>query len=112
MRVQLQEGFIHTYGIPLTASAQRGVTLRQVRDTMATLYNEAQGGNIPWFPYTNKVASNWLRSSIIKSSQKLNTYPPGGISGRRISFLSEQHIINGRDFRIDIDNLVGTNLKE
>ena len=108
MRVQLQSGVTATFAIPLNADARTGVTTRQVRDAMLSIYAEAKTLN--WFPYT--ALEPWLRKSIIEISQELNRFPPLGVSaGAMRTIVTRQTNHNRRNFRIDVENLRGTNLR-
>jgi RHS repeat-associated protein len=114
MRVQLQEGIDTTfYGKSEHNTAQTGVTLFQVRNAMQELYNEARadasfGRNK--FPYN--ALEDWLFSSVISISIKLGTYPPGGISGLQRNFIQETVEYRKKEYRLDVDNLSGHNLRQ
>jgi hypothetical protein len=113
MRVQLQESrsgvTLHTEGIPIEGDPNRGVTVRQVQAALGELFSRARGLN--WFKNTYM---RDLRRAIINTSQELNRYPPLGIS--RIGNMREvSHEFPGPNrsmYRVDVDNLRGTNLRE
>jgi hypothetical protein len=113
MRVQLQrdnERLAST--IAVIAQASTGVTTRQIRDAMQQIYSNAaaQTLNYEWFPFAS--LGPWLRSAIIQLSQELKRYPPGGVFGQNLNILRRETIFRGRDYRLDIENISGHNLRQ
>ena len=107
MRVQLQQGHNHTYGLPIIAPENPGVSVLQVRMTMATMFSTCPVA-APWFPL-NRLKSQ-LVSGVIRLSTKLGTYPPLGTSkGGNIE--RAEFYDGGKEYRIDIENLFGWNLR-
>jgi RHS repeat-associated protein len=115
MRVQLQEGSNHTLGdeeLVRKNNSKEGVTVQQMRGALNTLYDkvyrrkEAAG----WFP-TSELEHQFF-TAVISLSQDLNRFPPGGVMGLRRSLLSEVMHHRGKEYRIDIDNLKGWNLRK
>jgi hypothetical protein len=111
MRVQLQDDTNkkyskHTFGITRTNNASTGVTKLQLRNAMDELY-QGLAIRATWFPLTLRPQ---LKNAIILISQKLDQYPPSGTqtSGNieRITFLDR-----GIQYRVDIENLFGHNLR-
>lgn len=105
MRVQLQQSragvTLKTHGIPIFGPATPGIGVRQVQAALARLFAEAQ--ILDWFPNSQL---RDLRTAIIRVSQALNRYPPGGIIwGGNI----EREEFG--EFRVDIENLRGHNLR-
>jgi RHS repeat-associated protein len=115
IRIQLQDSYAgltkHTLGYPLIGRTGNppGVTVNEVQAGMALLYADV-AFRADWFPLSMKP---WLGSSIVSVSRRLNRYPPGGISGRQLGFESEKIQYSGTiEYRIDVDNLRGTNLRQ
>jgi hypothetical protein len=111
MRVQLQDDTMkknhpHTFGVARSANASTGVKRLHMRNAMKELYQDV-GIRAAWFPLRFLPQ---LVSAIIRISQKLDQYPPGGTqtSGNieRITFLD-----HGIQYRLDIENLFGHNLR-
>jgi hypothetical protein len=109
MRVQLQDDPMissHTFGITRTANPNPGVTLLQIRHAMQELYQNVQIGAL-WFPLR---LLPQLITAIILLSQRIGQYPPGGTSAsgniERRTFLDR-----GIQYRVDIENLFGHNLR-
>ena len=115
MRVQLQEGVDNTfYGISQYNTEQVGVTVLQMRSALLTLYNTASSDSAigrSAFPFN--ALNDWLMSSVIIASQKLGTYPPGGIFVPKRNFVSIPTVWHrGKEYRLDVDNLAGHNLRQ
>lgn len=109
MRIQLQLGRIYTApGTPVLNAPDPGVTVLMARNALDTLYRKAQtDGRFP------SSLNGGLRSAIIRMSQTFGAYSrAGGITGRKITF-TQEYIEPGRTngWRIDADNLRGTNLQ-
>jgi hypothetical protein len=83
-----------------------------VRDAMLQIYTnaKAQAPNYEWFPFGS--LEPWLRSAIIKLSQDLKRYPPSGVTGQNLNILREETTFRGKDYRLDIENMSGHNLRE
>jgi RHS repeat-associated protein len=115
MRVQLQEGLDNTfYGVAQKNTDHVGVMVLQMRSALQTLYNAASGDSATGrnaFPFN--ALNDWLVTSIIISSQKLGTYPPGRIFVPQKGFLNIPPIqYRGKEYRLDVDNLAGHNLRQ
>ncbi len=108
MRVQLQQGHEHNYSISIEAMSDQGVTTRQVRDGLEELYNGAS--TLEWFPF-NKLQA-WMRRSIIVLSQELKRFPPNGVREENRNILRKEEKYNRKEYRIDIENMKGWNLRE
>lgn len=109
MRLQLQDDTMiagHTYGITRTNNSIPGVTVLQMRHALFELYHTVAVG-APWFPLRLRPR---LVGAIVYLSQRLGQYPPGGtVSGgnvERATFLDR-----GIQYRLDIENLRGHNLR-
>ena len=114
MRVQLQEGLNKTfYGVAQQNTAQQGVTVLQMRAALKTLYDVASNDFTSGrgaFPFT--ALEDWLTTSVIVISQRLGWFPPGGIIGLRRNFIQETQDYRGKEYRLDVDNLSGHNLRQ
>ena len=114
MRVQLQEGQQNTfYGRSAHNTAAVGVTVFQMREAMQNLFEDAQddttfGRNK--FPFA--ALQSWLFSAVISLSIQLGMFPPGGIAVPRRNFIQEATKYRGKEYRLDMDNLAGWNLRE
>ena len=111
MRVQLQDdtnfkNHPHTFGIARTANASTGVTTLQIRHALAELY-QTVNVRATWFPLRLLPR---LISAIISMSQKLNHYPPAGIQ-RPGNIERETFVDRGVQYRVDLENLFGHNLR-
>jgi hypothetical protein len=109
MRVQLQDDTMittNTYGVTRSNNPVPGVTVLQVRDALSELYSMVQI-RAPWFPSR---LSPQLATAIILLSQRLGQYPPGGTTAsgniERRTFRDR-----GIQYRVDIENLRGHNLR-
>ncbi|GEM_PF-6305329 len=110
MRVQLQLG--NTFTVPgtpvLTNSDPPGVTILQVRNQgLAPLYLIAKS-EASRFPF-NRFEFDFF-TAVIEISQQAETFAPFGWTGFRRSLLSAP--IGDSGWRIDVDNLEGTNLRQ
>jgi len=114
MRVQLQEGLQNTfYGRSAHNTSAVGVTVFQMREAMQNLFEDAQddtsfGRNK--FPFA--VLQRWLFSAVISLSIRLGTFPPGGIPIPKPNFIQETTKYRGKEYRLDMDNLAGWNLRQ
>jgi hypothetical protein len=109
MRVQLQDDTMirgHTYGVTRTANPNPGVTVLQVRHALAELYHNVRIG-APWFPLR---LLPQLVTAVVLLSQRLGQYPPGGTT---TSGMIERRTFSDRgiQYRVDIENLFGHNLR-
>ena len=109
IRVQLQDDTMirgHTYGVARTNNPNPGVTVLQVRNALAEMYQNVQV-RAPWFPLR---LLPQLVTAIVLLSQRLGQYPPGGTSAsgniERRTFTDR-----GIQYRVDIENLFGHNLR-
>ena len=114
MRVQLQEGLNNSfYGEFAHNTAAVGVTVLQMRQAMNALFDGASDDTSTGrnkFPFT--ALQSWLFSAVITLSEKLGTFPPGGISGTELNFIQETTKYRGKEYRLDMDNLAGWNLRQ
>lgn len=110
MRVQLQQGSAETRGIPKQAPETRGVTVDQMRAAMNELFLEVAAGSVPWFP--NDLES-WLFQSIRTISVKMTSIPANGgvVQVGTISTLKQETFFRNKEYRIEIENLRGRNLR-
>jgi hypothetical protein len=109
MRVQLQQGFVETHAVVRMGPENPGVTVFQMRDALRQLFEETPI-LAKWFPF-NSLKSEFV-TGVITLSQKLGTYPPAGVTaGGQIPGLRYEMYWRGKDYRIDIENLRGHNLR-
>ena len=111
MRVQLQDDTNikhapHTYGIARTANATTGVTVLQIRHALMEMYQDV-AMRAPWFPLRLRPQ---LVAAIIAMSQKLGHYPPAGIQ-RPGNIERATFVDHGTQYRVDLENLFGHNLR-
>jgi RHS repeat-associated protein len=120
MRIQLQS---HKKGAndftlpspPLNALDNRGVRVIQTFPVLDQIYIQAQ--SLDWFSFSTKVGGEtldvWLLASIQYLKARLAKYPPGGITGFKPNFEQAVSVPDrrGTTYRIDVDNLVGWNLR-
>jgi RHS repeat-associated protein len=108
-RVQSQHLYNFASGDSVNRGNPPGVLVGEVQATMALLYAEV-ATRADWFPLSIKP---WLGSRIVSISRRLNRYPPDGIFGLQRGFESEQVGYSGTiSYRIEIDNLRGTHLRQ
>jgi hypothetical protein len=114
MRVQLQEGLDNTfYGVAQQNTDQVGVTVSQMQTALFTLYNTAASDTATGRnAYPFNALDDWLRSAVIFISQDLKRYPPTGVIGLQRNFLQQTTEYRGKEYRLDVDNLVGHNLRQ
>lgn len=109
MRIQLQLG--DKYTAPITPVLLNrdppGVTSLQVRNGLATLYAAARTATAR-FPFNN--LDSELVTAIIIVSQQAGTFAPLGYGLFKRGLLSAP--IGDSGWRIDVDNLEGTNLRQ
>ncbi len=108
MRVQLQYRTQHDHGISLIAVPEIGVTKAQVYSGLGSLW--LTRGNGGWFPSSQDKNA---RRAIIEVSQTIKR--SGSVSGGREQVASSQWFSDGRqapraDYRVDVENIRGTNL--
>ena len=112
MRVQFQVSprssgsqTFETFSRPILGEVAVGVTTRQVRDTMSDMFNERPA----WIP-----AGVDLRGLIIQMSQCISRYPPFGTDPASNPQICspQQSQFGGLWYRVDLENISGTNLKE
>ena len=107
MRVQIQVGDNMVWtdsSVPLTAPSDNGVTTLEVRVAMEALYYKSE-------EHMNKKFTRKLRSAIIEASQKLKNYPPEGtMEPIPSNFANFEY--KGKEYRIDIENIQGWNLRQ
>lgn len=118
MRVQLQKQVKsktkETHGIKLTGYRDYGVTALQVNNALASITpavttQSLQGKRGDWYPI-------WAVPMLIKAiallQKRVVEIPTvGGINGHTLYFLQEIWLVRRDEFRIDIDNLAGHNLR-
>ena len=93
----------HTLGLPIFGPQNPGVPVRAVQAQLSVLWTTANSSAIGWFP--GSLARD-LRSAIIDVSMSLNRWPPAGVSRGGNIERSEFG-----DFRVDVENLRGHNLR-
>lgn len=111
MRLQLQDDTMirgHTYGILRDAPANPGVRRVDIWNALGQLYNTVHAGGVPWFP-ANQLMQHLL-TAIIQVSKAIHKYPPNGVSGSR-NIERATFISKGIEYRVDLENLRGTNLR-
>ncbi len=116
IRVQLQQSPYGGGGVTLNTE---GFSIEQatsipVGRVQAELNNVwiAARSYLPWFPSSDGGAERDLRSAIIDVSKQLNRFPPGGISEFRRSFATSNFDYRkDYNYRVDVDNLSGWNLR-
>jgi RHS repeat-associated protein len=107
MRVQLQLELEETWGLPVPGPKDPGVTVAQMQGALGQLYADAR--LLPWFPFNRLERS--LRKAIVECSERLNVYPSIGgvfIGGQFYQCTFEDH---GDEYRVDLENLRGHNLR-
>jgi RHS repeat-associated protein len=114
MRVQLQDSqagkTLHTNGpLPLVAPSSTGVTVRQVQGALTILYQNYRL-IAPWFPTS---LDPQLAGAIAYVSMRLNRWPAiGGTPAGLIRSLETANFTKGQvQYRVDVDNLRGRNLR-
>ncbi len=109
MRLQLQQGSAETYGVTRENFPRKGVTVRQMQSALNQL-RLTKDFEAPWFP---EVLDDWLGSSIIIISQRLNTVPGSGgvMATGTISTLKQETFHRNKEYRLEIENLRGHNLR-
>jgi RHS repeat-associated protein len=114
MRVQLQRGLTKTfYGRKAHNTPTIGVTVLQMRQAMEKLFEDARDDTSfgrDQFPFA--ALQSWLFSAVISLSIKLGRYPPGGILKPERNFIQETTEYRGKEYRLDVDNLSGWNLRQ
>jgi len=105
MRVQLQQGSSHTNSKVAFALPRWGVSKNHLRARLKHLYYDRHVGG--WFPST---MDKWMFDSIVKLSKKIGKVPSSGVSEGG-TILTEQTTYKKKNYRIDIENLRGTNLR-
>jgi hypothetical protein len=106
MRVQLQQGSLHTISHVAHATPNPGVTTNHVRAKLKHLYYSRSGAS--WFPVA---LDKWMYDSIVALSRDLARFPPYGVTmGGNI--LRKETYYRGKEYRIDIENLRGHNLRK
>jgi RHS repeat-associated protein len=112
MRVQLQDSkggrTLNTHAVIRSAPSKTGVTVLQMRSALHQLWEEIPT-HAPWFPYDK--LENEFFSGVIYLSKRLGEYPPGGVI-QGGNFLRYEIMYRKVDFRIDIENLRGHNLRQ
>jgi RHS repeat-associated protein len=110
MRVQLQYKHQYDHGIALLATPEIGVTKAQVYNGLWHLWQTRGNGN--WFPSSQ---DRNMRRAVVEVSQEVKRRPDP-VDGAREQVASSQWFPNGKqaqraDYRVDVENLRGTNLK-
>jgi RHS repeat-associated protein len=105
MRVQLQEGNRTLATVPKMNYSDPGVTVGQMREALQQLWDQG-ARQIP------VSARPRFRSAIIETSLQYGLYPPGGVSKGGRFYYREFNDDRGVTYRVDSDNLRGTNLRE
>src|SRR5579862_2004198 len=114
MRIQLQVSHSgqtsNTYGMPVAASdPDRGVTPLELRSAMQELYRVAMNLEVEWFPANNMESK--LVEAIVVLSERIKKYEESGISGDRNIERYSWEASRGREYRVDIENKRGLNLR-
>jgi hypothetical protein len=109
MRVQLQYKHQYDHGIALLANPEIGVTKAQVHNGLWHLWLTRENGN--WFPSSQ---DRNTRRAIVEVSKVVKNSPP--VDKPREQVASSQWFPNGKqakiaDYRVDVENLRGTNLQ-
>ena len=87
-------------------SANTGVSVNHVRAKLKQLfYIRNEGG---WFP---SALDKWMFQSIVSLSKKLTGIPAGGGVNIVGNILREETFFRRLEYRIDIENLRGHNLR-
>ena len=109
MRIQLQKGLTTTSPATqvMVNDDPPGVTTAQVRSSLNALWSEAASG-AAGFPFNSNQRD--LRSAIISVSQCAGKFAPSGYGIRTMSLCSAD--IGNSGWRVDLDNLNGTNLRQ
>ena len=110
MRVQLQYKHQYDHGIALLATPEIGVTKAQVYNGLWHLWQTRGNGN--WFPSSQ---DQNMRRAVVEVSKEVKRRPDP-VDGAREQVASSQWFPNGKqpqraDYRVDVENLRGTNLK-
>ena len=110
MRVQLQDdkpaALEHTWGLVAVNTPEFGVTTLQIRTLLADLYAGYKVA-APWFPSR---LEKQLIQAIVLLSQSLKRFPPVGVAmGGNID--REKWLDRGVEYRVDIENERGLNLR-
>jgi len=109
MRIQVQEGSLHTLAEPIVGPPGIGISSRQVRDNMIILFARATGGEAKWLP--DRIRPE-LHSAIVEMSQRLHRWvAAGGTHGRIGNIETVEFPLDSRRYRLDLENLAGDNLK-
>lgn len=108
VRVQLQQGSRRdrTIGKVAIWSANSGVSVNQVRGKLGELYFSRRLGN--WFP---SALDTWMYRSIVSLSIKLGQIPKAGGVSIVGNIFREEIFLKGLEYRVDIENLRGHNLR-
>jgi len=109
MRVQLQDDTMistHTYGVTRVNNPVPGVTVLQIRAALQELYQNVQL-RAPWFPLR---LCPQLVTAIVRLSIRVAHYPPGGTTASG-NIDRETFNDRGTQYRVDIENLFGHNLR-
>jgi len=113
MRVQLQQSpyggggvTLNTEGFPIEQATS--IPVSRVRTELTNVFRAAST-YLDWFPSDGL---RDLRSAIIDVSKKLGNFPPNGIAEGRLSIVTSKFDYRkDYEFRVDVDNLAGWNLR-
>ncbi len=106
MRVQLQQGSRFTIGKDAVATPNPGVTVNHLRAKLKQLYlARREGGCFP------SDLDSWMYQSIVSLSIELGRIPPHGIVTTGRDILRKETYFRNKEYRIDIENLRGHNLR-
>ncbi len=108
-RVQLQYKHQYDHGIAIFGVPEVGVTKRQVYDGLYQLWVTRQG--VGWYPLSQ---DRNLRRGIVEVSEKIKASGPVSQGGEQVA--TSQWLPDGRqvkrgDYRVDAENIRGTNLQ-
>ncbi len=111
MRAQWQQGTSPIdVSVVLTNFPNRGVSVRQVQAGLNQIYLRRSEPN--WWPSASSGLDRWMYDSIISLSKTLNGFPPHGVPEFTTgTILTKQTTYRSKNFRIDIENIRGNNLK-
>lgn len=110
IRVQLQEGHLHTHSKKLEAAQEQSISVRQVQLLLEELYHSTKA-EAPWYPMNDRIARQRYGHAIAELSRTLNSYPPNGTDQEGNILRKEWQNNVGREFRLDIENFGGSNLQ-
>lgn len=109
IRVQLQEGHLHTHSKKIEVAQEQSISVRQVQLLLEELYRSTKT-EAAWYPMNDRIARKRYGHAVSELSKALNSYPPNGIDNEGNILRKEWENNVGREFRLDIENFGGRNL--